>query len=130
MKCLWRIGLPISLVVLDRLAHRLRYNGLTFVRVMIRFVSLAWMMHQRDEASIQNIVLGAFDARLDHEEVVYRLGRHHHPHRTGRSDHMPAFSARMTTATYRQLTCSALAGERGDRPPVTSRIGARSQSAI
>src|SRR5439155_5354616 len=30
---------------------------------------------------------------------VHRLGRHPHPHRTGRTDHVPAFSARMTTAT-------------------------------
>jgi hypothetical protein len=27
------------------------------------------------------------------------LGRHHHPHHTGLTDHVPPFSARMTTAT-------------------------------
>jgi len=75
-------------------------------------------------------LLDVLDTGLDHEEVLYQLGRHHHPHRTGRTDHGPAFSARMTTANYRQLSCPALAGERGDQPPVTPRIRARSQSAI
>jgi hypothetical protein len=51
MKRRWRTGLTL-LFVLDRLAHGLRYNGSTFVSGVIGFVSLARMMHQRDQASI------------------------------------------------------------------------------
>jgi hypothetical protein len=67
MRRLWRIGLTVlwlrwnSLVALDRLAHGLRRDGSTFVRGVIRLVSL-------EKPSVQeevnpNIALGAFEMR-------------------------------------------------------------------
>src|SRR5271154_7444771 len=65
--------------------HPIRSLGAEYIDGAGERIGLHLLAHQRRQA------LGAL-------AEVYGLGRHHHPDRTGRTDHASAFSARSTAA--------------------------------